>query len=175
MAIIPQDPVLFSGTLKGNLDPAGVKSDEQLWAAIREVGLFDFVSNRNGQLEMTIEAKGENLAAGQRQLFCLARALLRDSKVLILDEATANVDMESDDRIQQRLRELHGVTMLTIAHRLDTIMDYDKVAVIAEGVVKEFDQPTRLATTNGTIFSDMWSQYDAKTRGKSGSGHANGA
>jgi len=160
LSIIPQDPVLFSGTLKSNLDPTGTKSDKELWQAIEEVGLKSFVSNRNGKLEMTVEAKGENLACGQRQLFCLARALLRGSKVLVLDEATANVDQESDDMIQRRLRELQGITMLTIAHRLDTIIDYDKVVVLSDGVVKECGNPRVLAETKGTMFGEMWAQYN---------------
>jgi len=160
LSIIPQDPVLFTGTLKSNLDPTGLFSDEQLWHAVEEVGLKSFVSNRSGQLEMTIEAKGDNLACGQKQLFCLARALLRKSKVLVLDEATANVDLESDELIQQKLRELEGVTMLTIAHRLDTIIDYDKVVVLSEGKVVECGNPRELADTPGAVFSEMWKAYN---------------
>merc|ERR1712146_656407 len=157
---IPQDPVLFSGTLKSNLDPSGRHSDAEIQKAIEEVGLWDFVRNRQGCLEMEIEGKGENLACGQRQLFCLARALLRGSRILVLDEATANVDQESDDLIQRRLRELQGVTMLTIAHRLDTIIDYDKVIVLSDGVVKECDNPRVLAQTEGSLFAEMWAQYN---------------
>lgn len=132
------------------------------FTATSKVGLWHFVSQRVGQLEMTIEAKGENLACGQRQLFCLARALLRGSKVLVLDEATANVDQDSDDAIQRRLRQLRGVTMLTIAHRLNTIIDYDKVVVLSEGVVRECDNPRVLAAQEGSIFGDMWRSYRAK-------------
>jgi len=165
MCIIPQDPVLFSGTLKSNLDPDGVRSDAELRRAMEDVGMWEFVSHRHGQLEMTVEAKGENLACGQRQLICLARALLRGSKILVLDEATANVDQASDDAIQTRLRELRGVTMLTIAHRLDTIIDYDKVVVLSEGVVKECDEPRKLAATPGSIFGAMWEKYNIKACG----------
>jgi len=162
IAIIPQDPVLFSGTLKSNLDPAGRHTDAELQRAIEDVGLWEFVSNRQGRLEMEIDAKGENLACGQRQLFCLARALLRGSKVLVLDEATANVDQQSDDTIQRRLRELEGVTILTIAHRLDTIYYYDKVAVMKEGAIQECDRPVALAEQEGSVFGEMWRQYNAK-------------
>jgi len=160
LSIIPQDPVLFSGTLKSNLDPTGARSDDELWKAVDEVGLKGFVASRHGQLEMTLEAKGENLACGQRQLFCLARALLRGSKILVMDEATANVDEESDDMIQRRLRERQGVTLLTIAHRLNTIIDYDKVVVLSNGVVQECGNPRTLAQTEGTVFADMWTQYN---------------
>jgi len=159
LAIIPQDPVLFSGTLRSNLDPSGRHTDDELQRAIQKVGLRDFVSQRQSQLEMIIDSKGENLACGQRQLLCLARALLRGSKVLVLDEATANVDKDSDEIIQTQLRELQGVTILTIAHRLETIYYYDKVAVLSNGVIEEFGEPKTLAAREGGAFAEMWRGY----------------
>jgi len=163
LAIIPQDPTLFTGTLRSNLDPTGQLSDTQLKQAVVDVGLWKYVSQCNGQLDMTIESKGENLACGQRQLVCLARALLLGAKVLVLDEATASVDQACDDQIQTKLRDLKGVTMLTIAHRLDTIIDYDRVAVMSEGVVVEYDAPKELASKPGSVFGQMWRQYNIRS------------
>ena len=126
---IPHPLVVFlPGTLRSNLDPSGQHTDQLLWDAIADVSLGDFVRSRNGKLDMSIDPNGENLSVGQRQLFCLSRALLRKSKVVVLDEATASVDKNTDELIQTTLRKLSGVTMLTIAHRLDTIIDYDKVS-----------------------------------------------
>ena len=134
----------------------------EVWNAIRDVSLEDLVTSRSGELEMTIEPNGENLSVGQRQLFCLARALLRGSKVIVLDEATASVDKATDDLIQATLRRQQGVTMLTIAHRLDTIIDYDMVCVLKDGKVVEYDNPRALADTKGSVFADMWGKYQAK-------------
>merc|ERR1712070_925222 len=137
----PQDPVLFSGTLLSNLDPGKRYQPEQLWETLAAVNLKEFVELRDGGLEMMLEANGENLSLGQRQLLCLARAILRKSKVLVLDEATASVDLDTDRLIQETLSQLRGVTTLTIAHRLDSIIDHDKVVVLDKGRVAEYDNP----------------------------------
>jgi len=108
---------------------------------------------------MLLEPNGENLSVGQRQLVCLARAMLRNSKVLVLDEATASVDKKTDALIQSTLAQLKGVTMLTIAHRLDTIIDYDKVAVLDKGKVVEFGNPQELSTRKHSKFGRMWTDF----------------
>merc|ERR1711956_94581 len=158
LTIIPQDPVLFSGTLRINLDPFSHYSDDELWKALELAHLKDYASNLETGLLHEIAEGGENLSVGQRQLVCLARALLRKTKILILDEATAAVDLETDDLIQATIRvSFKDCTVLTIAHRLSTIMDYDKVLVMKEGQVAEFSSPTELLEDKSTIFHSMCS------------------
>ncbi|XP_029825767.2 multidrug resistance-associated protein 1 [Ixodes scapularis] len=161
LTIIPQDPILFSGTLRTNLDPFGEKSDTELWSALELSHLKAFVSGLDKGLEYQVAEGGENLSVGQRQLVCLARALLRKSKVLVLDEATAAVDMETDSLIQQTIRkEFTGCTVLTIAHRLNTIMDYDRILVLEQGRVAEFDTPSNLLANESSIFYSMSKDAD---------------
>ena len=118
LTIIPQDPVLFSGTLRINLDPFGFHSDDDIWKVLELAHLKDYAKSLEKALEHEVAEGGENLSVGQRQLVCLARALLRKTKILILDEATAAVDLETDDLIQATIRkEFKDCTVLTIAHR----------------------------------------------------------
>ncbi|KAH9120699.1 hypothetical protein AeMF1_007245, partial [Aphanomyces euteiches] len=152
LTIIPQDPVLFSGSLRFNLDPSNVCSDDELWTALKQVHLADFV----GSLEFEVSEKGGNVSVGQRQLLCIARALLRKSKVVVLDEATANIDLETDRLIQQMIKEgFHGVTRLIIAHRLETILDSDRILVLDAGQVKEFDAPATLLANRESAFAQL--------------------
>ena len=155
MAVITQDPVLFGGTLKRNLDPFSQYTDEDLWTGLREVQLKTLVENLPGKLEFKLKESGTNLSVGERQLVCLARALVQKSKIIIMDEATANVDFKTDRLIQEVIRDkFKDSTVITIAHRLNTIMDYDKVLVLDGGRVVEFDKPDVLIR-KGELFSEM--------------------
>uniref|UniRef100_A0A3P9K0Y3 ATP-binding cassette, sub-family C (CFTR/MRP), member 2 n=1 Tax=Oryzias latipes TaxID=8090 RepID=A0A3P9K0Y3_ORYLA len=154
LTIIPQDPVLFSGTLRMNLDPFDKFSDEELWKALELSHLKDYVAGLQEGLQHEVAEGGENLSVGQRQLLCLARALLRKSRILILDEATAAVDLETDNLIQNTIRkEFAHCTVLTIAHRLHSIMDSSRVMVLDAGKIVEFDSPSNLLENRGYFYS----------------------
>uniref|UniRef100_A0A4W5R8N7 ABC-type glutathione-S-conjugate transporter n=1 Tax=Hucho hucho TaxID=62062 RepID=A0A4W5R8N7_9TELE len=153
LTIIPQEPVLFSGSLRMNLDPFDKYNDVEVWKALELSHLNKFVSNQPAKLELECSEGGENLSVGQRQLVCLARALLRKTRILILDEATAAIDLETDDLIQSTIRtEFEDCTVFTIAHRLNTIMDYTRVLVLDKGQVAEFDTPTKLLSKRGIFY-----------------------
>ncbi|KAL9964351.1 hypothetical protein ACROYT_G027981 [Oculina patagonica] len=154
LTIIPQDPVLFSGTLRLNLDPFDSHTDEELWKILEMSHLKNFVSGLEEGLLYPVSEGGENLSVGQRQLVCLARALLRKSKILVLDEATAAVDLETDELIQQTIRrEFADRTVFTIAHRLNTIMDYTRIIVLDRGFMMEFDTPQALLAQQGIFYN----------------------
>ncbi|XP_016840838.1 multidrug resistance-associated protein 1 isoform X5 [Nasonia vitripennis] len=156
LTIIPQDPVLFSGSLRLNLDPFNKCSDDDLWRALAHAHLKDFVQTLPNGLSHEVTEGGDNLSVGQRQLICLARALLRKTKVLILDEATAAVDLETDDLIQRTIREeFKECTVLTIAHRLNTILDSDRVIVLDKGAIVEFESPDSLLQKPESAFYSM--------------------
>ncbi|XP_041671461.1 ATP-binding cassette sub-family C member 3 isoform X1 [Cheilinus undulatus] len=153
LTIIPQEPVLFSGSLRMNLDPFEKYNDEEVWKALELSHLHKFVSNQPAKLELECSEGGENLSVGQRQLVCLARALLRKTRILILDEATAAIDLETDDLIQSTIRtQFEDCTVFTIAHRLNTIMDYTRVLVLDKGQIAEFDTPANLIAKRGIFY-----------------------
>uniref|UniRef100_A0A670YWM7 Multidrug resistance-associated protein 1 n=1 Tax=Pseudonaja textilis TaxID=8673 RepID=A0A670YWM7_PSETE len=155
ITIIPQDPILFSGSLRMNLDPFEQYSDDDVWMSLELAHLKVFVSSLPDKLLHECSEGGENLSVGQRQLVCLARALLRKSKILVLDEATAAVDLETDSLIQSTIRtQFEGCTVLTIAHRLNTIMDYTRVIVLEKGRIVECGAPADLIERGG-IFCNM--------------------
>ena len=154
MAVIAQDPVLFGGSLRRNLDPFSVQTDLDLWTALEEVQLKAMVEKLPGQLEYRVNETGSNFSVGERQLVCLARALVQKSKIIVMDEATANVDFKTDNLIQEVIRhKFKDSTVLTIAHRLNTIMDYDKVLILDGGRMVEFDKP-EILIQNGGIFAE---------------------
>ncbi|KAF9573033.1 hypothetical protein EC968_009083 [Mortierella alpina] len=159
LAIIPQDPTLFAGTLRSNLDPFNEASDVELWQALERAHLKAHVSTLAGGLSFEVTPNGENFSVGQRALICLARALLRKSKVLLLDEATAAVDVETDSLIQRTIRqEFRDRTVLTIAHRIKTVMDYDKILVLDKGRVQEFEAPATLLERKESLFYSLAQQ-----------------
>lgn len=156
ISIIPQDPVIFSGTIRSNLDPFGIYSDSQLWDALERAHLNHSVSGMEGKLDADVAENGENLSVGQRQLLCLARALLRQNRILVLDEATANIDLETDSLVQKCIRkDFSKCTILTIAHRLNTVIDYDRILVLDAGQVMEFDSPANLLDNSNSYFSQL--------------------
>ncbi|KAH8917874.1 P-loop containing nucleoside triphosphate hydrolase protein [Atractiella rhizophila] len=186
ITLIPQDPAIFSGTIRSNIDPFEAHSDEECWSAIERVQLTSSRSHQAsgaatpsgstvsstvvGEEDMTkskrlhitsledlVAANGANLSAGQRQLLSLARALLRSSRIVILDEATSSVDRESDGKIQETLKiAFTSSIVLSIAHRLETVIEFDKILVLDEGRVVEFDTPAMLLKKENGVFKDMW-------------------
>ncbi|KAF9570989.1 Multidrug resistance-associated protein 1 [Mortierella alpina] len=153
LSIIPQDPTLFAGTVRDNLDPFQELDDAELWQALERSHLKNYISMLPGGLHFEVSQNGENFSVGQRSLICLARALLRKTKILVLDEATAAVDVETDELIQRTIRaEFKDRTILTIAHRIKTVMDSDKILVLERGRVQEFDSPKRLLASRESLF-----------------------
>jgi len=154
LAIIPQDPTLFTGTIRSNLDPFSQYSDLQLWEALSACGINKQIELMEKQLLADVVESGSNLSVGTRQLMCLGRAILKKSKILVMDEATASVDFETDSLIQLTIRkEFKNCTVLTIAHRIKTIMDSDRVMVLDKGKIIEFDSPEALMNQKGTFYS----------------------
>ncbi|OAL22550.1 hypothetical protein AYO22_07108 [Fonsecaea multimorphosa] len=154
LAIIPQDAALFEGTIRDNLDPRHVHDDTELWSVLEHARLKEHVSSMDGQLNAAIHEAGSNLSQGQRQLVSLARALLTPSNILVLDEATAAVDVETDRMLQATLRSniFQNRTIITIAHRINTILDSDRIVVLQQGRVAEFDTPDELIRKRGLFY-----------------------
>ncbi|CAG8452470.1 10619_t:CDS:10 [Ambispora leptoticha] len=156
LTIIPQDPILFEGTVAFNLDPFGTHDDVEIWQVLQSAHLKEHIAKLDGKLQAKVLEGGDNFSQGQRQLLCLARALLRRSPVIVLDEATASVDVETDSHIQETIRtEFSWATLLCIAHRLRTIIDYDRVLVLEQGKVAEFDTPYKLLQNPDSLFRKL--------------------
>ncbi|KAG0032210.1 hypothetical protein BGZ81_011465 [Podila clonocystis] len=159
LAIIPQDPTLFVGTVRDNLDPFEQCQDAELWEALDRAHLKKYISSMPGGLSYEVTQNGENFSVGQRSLICLARALLRKTKILVLDEATAAVDVETDELIQKTIRsEFADRTILTIAHRIKTVMDSDKILVLEKGRVQEYESPETLLQRADSLFYNLAQQ-----------------
>ncbi|XP_042485004.1 ABC transporter C family member 3-like [Macadamia integrifolia] len=160
LSIIPQDPTMFEGTLRNNIDPLEEYNDEQIWEALDKCQLGDEVRKKEGKLDSTVTENGENWSMGQRQLLCLGRVLLKRSKVLVLDEATASLDTTTDYLIQQTLSQhFSGSTVITIAHRITSVLDADMVLLLDNGLVVEYDSPTKLFEIKSSSFAKLVKEF----------------
>ena len=158
ITIIPQDPCLLEGTLKYNIDPFNKIEGSEIIEILKNIG-FDYTESDDKIMDKMIEPGGSNLSVGQKQLVCIARAILRKSKIVVMDEATANIDMNTEQIIQKALNlVLENSTVITVAHRIKTIVNYDKILVLDNGMVKEFDSPTNLLKDENSLFHELWSK-----------------
>ncbi|KAK2960288.1 Multidrug resistance-associated protein [Blattamonas nauphoetae] len=156
IAIIPQDPTLFTGTVRSNLDIAGRCTDDRIWEVLDLVEMRSVVAEMPTGLDSEVAEGGSNFSAGQRQLLCFARAILNDCRIVVLDEATASVDVETDAKIQRTIREqFRDKTVIVIAHRLNTILDSDRILVMDKGTVAEFDTPDNLKANPESAFNGL--------------------
>ncbi|GJV23002.1 ABC transporter C family member 14-like protein [Tanacetum coccineum] len=163
--IIPQEPILFEGTVRSNIDPIGQHSDEEIWRSLERCQLNDVVAAKPGKLDSAVVDNGDNWSVGQRQLLCLGRVLLKHSRLLFMDEATASVDSQTDAIIQKIIREdFADCTIVSIAHRIPTVMDCDRVLVIDAGYAKEFDKPSRLIE-RPSLFGALVQEYANRSSG----------
>ena len=165
LSVIPQDPFLFSGTLRQNLDPLDEFSNDEIWNALDKSHLKSKVESLSEQLLSTVEEHGHNFSTGERQLLCLARALLRRNKIILIDEATANVDFHTDSLVQQAIRtHFSDCSVLTIAHRIDTIIDSDRIVVLEQGRVVEMEIPFLMLQNPNSYLNTLLSQLDTSTQ-----------
>ena len=166
VAVIPQRPFIFNDTLRRNLDPWDQHSDTDIWAVLEKVHLKSIVNSGGSPeeaLRLVITEGGHNLSVGERQLICLARALLQNAKIILLDEATANIDYLTDRMIQEVIRkEMTHCTVLTIAHRLDTVLEYDRIMVLENGRIVEFDKPDILLQKKDGFLSELYYSFQAE-------------
>eukprot|EP00798_Chlamydomonas_sp_ICE-L_P017393 gene17393-23693_t len=156
VAIIPQEPVMFKGTVRSNLDPFLEKPDAELWTALEMVHMKDSISEMSGGLDCHVAEGGSNFSLGQKQLVCMARCVLKKTRVLVLDEATAAMDLQTDALIQKTIRTVfESRTTITIAHRLDTIIFSDRILAMGSGEVKEFGEPVKLLNKPSSMFNKL--------------------
>ena len=151
LTIIPQEPTLIEGTLRENIDPEKIFEDEKILSILKDVGLDDFMEGKN--LDYLVENNGNNISIGEKQLICIARALIKKSKIILMDEATANIDYKTETFLQSSInKELKDCTVITIAHRIKTIINYDKILVLNNGEMIEFDSPKNLLEKKGLFY-----------------------
>jgi ABC-type multidrug transport system fused ATPase/permease subunit len=164
LVVVPQEPVLFSGSLRESLDPFQACSDEEIHDALKRVELWPLFCSLAERLDTAVHEGGFNFSSGQRQLICLARALLRRSKVIILDEATASIDVQTDYAIQRAIRaEFRDSTVLVIAHRLGTVLDSDLIVTLQDGRLAEVGAPAELLATHGSILGQFVSEAQRRS------------
>ncbi|KAJ0986471.1 hypothetical protein J5N97_004827 [Dioscorea zingiberensis] len=160
LSIIPQEPTLFRGTVRSNMDPLGLHSDQEIWEALEKCQLKATISSIPSGLDSSVNDDGENWSAGQRQLFCLGRVLLRKNKILVLDEATASIDSATDAVLQRIIRqEFTSCTVVTIAHRVPTVTDSDMVMVLSYGKLVEYEKPSVLMERSDSYFAKLVAEY----------------
>ncbi|KAJ0658293.1 putative ABC-type xenobiotic transporter [Helianthus annuus] len=158
--VIPQDPTLFNGTVRYNLDPLCQHTDQEIWEVLGKCQLSEAVQDKTGGLDSIVVENGTNWSMGQRQLFCLGRALLRRSKILVLDEATASVDNATDTMLQETIRsEFADCTVITVAHRIPTVMDCTMVLTMSDGKITEYDEPMKLMKRDDSLFGQLVKEY----------------
>lgn len=156
MTAIPQDPIFFTGTLRSNLDPFEEYDDQEIWAALEKAHIKSLLENTPDKLHSHVTERGSNFSVGERQLLCLARAMLQKKKVIVFDEATANVDYDTERLLHDTIKDqLKDCTVLTIAHRMTNVMHYDKVLVLDNGRLIEFDKPEILVKQKDSIFAEL--------------------
>ncbi|KAM0944467.1 putative ABC-type xenobiotic transporter [Dioscorea sansibarensis] len=160
LGIIPQDPTLFKGSVRYNLDPLGQHTEAEIWEVLDKCQLREAVQEKEQGLDSLVVEDGSNWSTGQRQLFCLGRALLRQSRILVLDEATASIDNVTDAILQKTIRtEFEHSTVITVAHRIPTVMDCTMVLAISDGKLVEYDEPMKLMKTEGSLFGELVKEY----------------
>jgi ATP-binding cassette subfamily C (CFTR/MRP) protein 1 len=158
MTIIPQDPCLMEGSLKYNIDPFETAQDDEIIQILKKIG-FEYTESDDKILNRKIEQGGSNLSVGEKQLVCIARAILRKTKIIVMDEATANIDMKTEEKIQNALEYvLNFSTVITVAHRIKTIINYDKILVLNNGKIEEFDTPKNLLKNEKSLFYELYSK-----------------
>ena len=158
LTIIPQDPCLMEGTLKYNIDPFSTIDNEEILTVLKKIG-FEYTESDDIILDRKIEQNGTNLSVGEKQLICICRAILRKTKIIVMDEATANIDMTTEEKIQKALEyALENSTVITVAHRIKTIINYDKILVLNNGEIAEYDSPTNLIKNEKSLFYQLYSK-----------------
>ena len=151
ITIIPQEPILIKGSLRFNIDPNYCYTDQEIINILNEIGLDEFFKNKN--LNYEIDENGSNISVGEKQLICIARALVKKTKIILMDEATANIDYKTETFLQNSLNQtLKDCTVITIAHRIKTIINYDKILVLDKGEIIEFDTPQNLLNKKGLFY-----------------------